>query len=201
MRTTCEGEYVTPSGQNITIGDSPPPPNGTHKVVDSCSSHSALNPLGLIRILFEIGIFFTGLALLVAIWTTVRFSRKKALLNCIVSVAALSFLGLATILTHGLSVAASKLLNLLGSGIGLKTEYGGKFIALAWATVILMLVNIGLWVVLGFWGENLSKLSRKKKNDTLPNSEKGHYLARRSSSTVRHEQDVASYSHEYPARI
>lgn len=161
MRTTCEGEYITPSGQNITIGESPLPPNGTHKHVDSCSSHSALNPLGLIRVLFEIGIFFTGVALLVAIWGTVRYSRKKALLNIVVSLPAITFLGLATILTHGLSVAVSKLLNLLGSGIGLKTEYGGKFIALAWATVILLLVNIGLWIILVFFAKNLPGLVRK----------------------------------------
>lgn len=124
-------------------------------VVDSCSSHSSLNPLGLIEILFEIGIFFTGLAFLVAIWTAIRYSRKKAALNCVISVAALAFLGLATILTHGLAVAVSKLLNLLGSGIGLRTTYGGKFIALAWATVILLIVNIGLWTIIVLFLGNL----------------------------------------------
>lgn len=163
MRTTCEGQYVTPSGQNITIGESAIPPNGTHKSVDSCSSHSALNPLGLIEILFEIGIFFTGLSLLVAIWTAIHYTRKKALLNTIISLAALAFLGLGTILTHGVAVAISKLLNLLGSEIGLRTQYGGKFLALAWATVILIIVDIGLWVLIGLFGDNVPGPARQRK--------------------------------------
>lgn len=164
--------------------------------MDSCSSHSALNPLGLIRILFEIGIFFTGLTLLVAIWATTRYSWKKACLNIICSIAALVFLGLGTVLTHGLSIAASKLLNLLGSGIGLKTEYGGKFIALAWATVILLLVNIGLWVLLGFFGDKLPGAQRRGKTTAEHEMEK---MGRSSSST--REMDVPSYREEYAARI
>lgn len=156
--------------------------------MDSCSSHSALNPLGLIRVIFYIGIFFTTLALVISIWATARYTTRKAWLAIIISLAALAFLGLATILTHGLAVAISKILNLLGSGIGLKTTYGGKWIALAWATVVLLLVNIGLWVLICLFGDNWPgpAKSMKIRGKQIDNEKSDHYGSQRSSESLRH---------------
>ena len=46
-------------------------------------------------------------------------------------------------------------LNFLGDGIGIQANKGGKFIALTWATTILVLVDLGLWVLLFLVGEHL----------------------------------------------
>jgi hypothetical protein len=191
LRSTCEGEYVTPDGKNITVGDSAFPPNGTSMDTDSCSKHSSLNPLGLIRILFYIGIFFAGLSLLLGIWGMICFSRKLAILNAVGSLPALGFLGLATVATHGLAVAVSKLLNLLTRDVGLETEFGGKWIAMAWAMTILVLVNIGLWTVLALFGERFSKngKSGRKSGKALPEHEMKTVHSRNSPSSEERRYD------------
>ncbi|EGP90143.1 unnamed protein product [Zymoseptoria tritici ST99CH_1A5] len=171
LRSTCSGEYVTPDGKNITIGESAFPPNGTKMDVNRCSQHSSLNPLGLVRVLFYIGIIFAGLSVLLGIWATFCFSRKLAILNAIVALPALGFLGLATVATHGFAVAVSKILNLLTGKLGLETDYGGKWIAMAWAMTILILVDIGLWTILALFGDHLHTPRRNKTAKGLPEHE------------------------------
>ncbi|KAI5358351.1 hypothetical protein Slin15195_G108040 [Septoria linicola] len=163
MLTTCSGDYKTPNGVNITVGGSPLPPNGTHKIVETCSKHSSLNPLSLIRVLFETGIFFTGLCLLTSLWATICFSRKISIINIVVSLPALGFLSLASAATHGIATAAPAVLNFLGEEVGLKAHAGQSFITLVWATTILVLVNACLWTILCFTAEHLPDLSTLRR--------------------------------------
>ncbi|KXT16544.1 hypothetical protein AC579_6279 [Pseudocercospora musae] len=155
LRTTCLGEYVMPNGTNVTIGVSAPPPNGTEKHIVACDQHSNLNPLIFIRMLYYISIICLGLALLLSIWSVISFSRKKVIANVIFILPALGFLALASVSSHGIAIGAAAVLNFLGDGIGIQANKGGKFIALTWATTILVLVNLGLWVLLFLVGEHL----------------------------------------------
>lgn len=172
LRTTCSGAYKTPRGMNITVGESAYPPNGTQKVVEKCSKHSALNPLTLVRVLFEIGIFFTGLCLLASLWATAFFTRNKAIINVVLALPALGFLALAAAATNGIATAAPAVLNFLGSELGVEATAGKSFITLVWATTILILIHAGLWIILAFTGEHLpelSKLRRQQRNvESLP---------------------------------
>lgn len=74
----------------------------------------------------------------------------------------------------------------------MRTEYGGRFIALAWATVILMIVNVGLLVVLVLFEKHLPG---KGKRDAAGSSLPEHYEMKRSletnASSMRHEQGRA----------
>jgi hypothetical protein len=156
MLATCEGGYVTGDGKtNISIGASPAPTNGTRKVVDACHKHSSLNPLVVIRVLFEAAIFFTGLSFLLAIWATLRFTRGFAVLNVIASLPALALLVVASAATHVLAIGASAILNFFGQVVGVRVESGGKFMGLAWGATILMLANLCLWLVLVFAADKL----------------------------------------------
>ncbi|KAF2209985.1 hypothetical protein CERZMDRAFT_46172 [Cercospora zeae-maydis SCOH1-5] len=153
--TTCSGEYVTPQGVNITIGSSPLPPNGTHKIIEECKDHSSLNPLSLVRVLFAFGIFFAGLCLLTSVWATFSFSRTKAILNAVLCIPALGFFALGSAATHGIATASVALINVLGDDVGLKANVGKKLLALVWATTILVLVCACLWTILCFTGDHL----------------------------------------------
>ncbi|KAF7197277.1 hypothetical protein HII31_01388 [Pseudocercospora fuligena] len=143
LRTTCSGEYVMPNGTNVTIGVSAPPPNGTEKHIISCDQHSNLNPLIFIRVCYYVGIICLGLALLLSIWSVISFSRKKVIANVILILPALGFLALASVSSHGIAIGAAAVLNFLGDGIGIQANKGGKFIALTWATTILVLPLLG----------------------------------------------------------
>ncbi|EME78765.1 uncharacterized protein MYCFIDRAFT_43509 [Pseudocercospora fijiensis CIRAD86] len=180
LRTTCSGEFVMPNGTNVTIGVSAPPPNGTEKVITSCDQHSDLNPLIFIRVLYYIAIICLGLALLLSIWSVISFSRKKVIANVIFCLPALGFLALASVSSHGIAIGSAAVLNFLGDGIGIRANKGGKFIALTWATTILVLVDLGLWVLLFLVGERLPgvkdrgvrekemEMEREKESHELP---------------------------------
>jgi hypothetical protein len=157
LRTTCVGEYITPTGDNITIGISPAPPNGTHGEIQKCKEHSSLNPLILIRVFYYLGAIFTGVALLTTILGLVRFSRKVAILNIMTTAVALCFLVLGSALSHGFAIAAAGLIDFISNGIGVDAKAGRKFIALTWATTILVAISCGLWVVLALLGKRLPR--------------------------------------------
>lgn len=190
LMTTCSGEYVWPNGTNLTVGMSAYSTNNTHQRIDDCDDNSFINPVSLVRVLYEIGIFFTGISLLTAILGLVRFSRKVAILNIFVGAPALCFIGIASAATHGISAAAAGLANFVGKGIGIAGYAGGKFMALTWATTILLLVNIALWAILFLVGER-NFLARKGKNSDEgrdANSINGHEM------TVRHPH-IENFSH------
>lgn len=175
LRTTCAGEYLMPNGTNVTIGLSGPPPNGTTKHIDSCSQHSNLNPLIFIRILYYLSIVCLALALPLSIWSVISFSRQKALANLLFCLPALGFLTLASVSSHGIAISAAAVLNFLGDGLGIKATRGEKFIALTWATTVLVLVDLGVWTLLFLAGEHLPLLSggrRRRRSRSREVSEK-----------------------------
>lgn len=157
MMTTCEGEYVYPNGTNYTISlTAPEPKNGTlDGKVFTCENHSMLNPLTLVKVLYWIGIVFTGLALAIGIWGAARYSRKLAILNVLATLPGVMFIALASAATHAFAAGAAGLVNFVGNGIGISGQSGGKFVALTWATTVLLLVNMCLWSLLAVLGERV----------------------------------------------
>lgn len=168
LRSVCSGEYVTSKGENVTIGVSPSPAaNGTRvkMVTGKCEKHSSLNPLVLVRILYYLGIFFTGLALLLSIFATFFFSRKLVLLILLCLLPALCFMFLASATTHGIAVGITGLTNFLGKPIGVEAYKGGKLIASTWAVTILLAVGMVLWIILAFVGEHLPMPKKRASSE------------------------------------
>lgn len=148
ISTTCQGTYAFKNGTDIVVGNSSLPTKGTHEKVASCSSHSAIDPMSLVKILYWIGIIFTAAAFLLGIAGIVLTSRKIALYNVIGSVPAFCFMLLASAVTHGISVGAAHLVNFVGEDVGIQGSAGQKFLTLSWTTTCLILVNMGIWSLL-----------------------------------------------------
>ncbi|KAK5719724.1 hypothetical protein LTR17_015175 [Elasticomyces elasticus] len=153
ISATCEGSYQFKNGTNVTIGaDIGATTKGIHPHVDSCSSHSAIDPMQLIRIVYWIGLVLTAIALVLGIAGTVRPTKKMALLNVFGTVPALIFIFLASAVTHGIAVGAEHLVNFLGSHIGVEGKSGAKFLQLTWATTVLLIINMAFWGLFFFLG-------------------------------------------------
>ncbi|KAK5704817.1 hypothetical protein LTR97_001926 [Elasticomyces elasticus] len=150
ISATCEGTYQFKNGTNMTVGDSGLPTKSTHMVVDKCSSHSVIDPMQLIRIVYWIGVVLTAIALVLGIVGIVRMSRKMALLNVFGTIPAFMFILLTSSVTHGIAVGAEHLVNFLGSHIGVEGKSGAKFLQLSWATSILLIINMAFWGLLFF---------------------------------------------------
>ncbi|KAK3629461.1 hypothetical protein LTR56_018000 [Elasticomyces elasticus] len=150
ISATCEGTYQFKNGTNMTVGDSGLPTKGTHMVVDRCSSHSVIDPMQLIRIVYWIGIVLTAISFILAVGGLVRPTRKMALLNIFGTIPAFIVILLASSVTHGIAVGAEHLVNFLGSHIGVEGKSGAKFLQLTWATVILLLIDMIFWGLLFF---------------------------------------------------
>ena len=157
ISSSCTGTYVFQNGTNVTVGTGGLPTvkgaNSVHRHVDDCSTRSALDPMSLIRVLYWIGTVSTGGALLAGIAGLILLpshARKCSLINILATLPAFVFLGLASAVTHGLALGASKLINFVGSDIGVAGYMGGKFIAMTWATTTLLLANLTCWVLIFF---------------------------------------------------
>ncbi|KAK5711300.1 hypothetical protein LTR15_012590 [Elasticomyces elasticus] len=151
ISATCEGTYQFKNGTNVTIGaDIGPTTKGIHAHVDSCSSHSAIDPMQLIRIVYWLGVVCTAIALTFAFVGQVRPTRKMALLNIFGTLPALISIFLASAVTHGIAVGAEHLVNFLSSHIGVEGKSGAKFLQLTWATTILLIINMAFWGLLFF---------------------------------------------------
>ncbi|KAK4544252.1 hypothetical protein LTR36_004462 [Oleoguttula mirabilis] len=148
ISTTCQGVYKFKNGTDITPGNSSLPGKGTHEHVDSCSAHSALDPMSLVRILYWIAIVFTGAAFLLGIAGIVLTSRKVALWNIIGTAPAFCLFLLASAVTHGIALGAAKLINFVGGDVGIAGYAGHKFLTLTWSVTALLLVNMLLWTLL-----------------------------------------------------
>lgn len=188
MTTSCEGQYAYPNGTNVTLGAIMDVPSNTtemHQIADLCTKQSALDPVGIVRILYEISIVLCGISLLLGVWGTVRFSRKTALLNALGSLPALLLLALASAAVNGVASGAATLINFLGDEVGVTGYAGHKFIALSWSTAFLTLVNASLWLVLAFVGKKLHLPTRHTGTEKL-HSLAGHEMqARRNSEEPR----------------
>ncbi|KAK5164676.1 uncharacterized protein LTR77_009882 [Saxophila tyrrhenica] len=154
VMASCRGTYVFQNGTNMTMGDFGPPtptgPDSVHSHVDACEEHSAVDPLSLIRIVYWIGIVHVIAALVLAIWAAISPSRKVAFANAVLILFAFIALGLASIVAHGLALAATKVVNFLGNDLGLAAYLGHNFLALTWTATALMALNLLLLAFMYF---------------------------------------------------
>ncbi|KAK5117555.1 hypothetical protein LTR62_004977 [Meristemomyces frigidus] len=148
ISSSCSGTYHFKNGTNITVGDSGVPGKGVHEHVDSCSAHSVIDPLQLIRVLYWAGIVLTAIALVLGFVGIARPTRKYALLNIFGTLPALVIICLASAVTHGVAVGAEHLINFIGKSVGVAGASGGRFLHLTWATTILLSVNVLLWILI-----------------------------------------------------
>ncbi|KAI7489251.1 hypothetical protein KC351_g1475 [Hortaea werneckii] len=149
ISSTCKGTYKYKDGKDETVSPGKPAKDDEDKQiyahVDSCEKHSALDPMGLIRVLYWAGIALTIVSVLLG-WAGVFMkSRKMAIFNCLATLPAFLFLVLASAVTHGIGMGAAKFINFIGGEIGVRGYKGGKFIALTWACTALLLANGLLW--------------------------------------------------------
>jgi len=153
IMATCDGEYIyNKNGSNITVGaDVAPPTNGsTHKLVDSCPSHSILDPMSLLKIFYWVGIALTALALILGVVAAVTSGPVLAMVTMIVTIFAFCFVGLASAATHGIAVGAAKLVNYIGEEMGIAGYSGSRFLALTWAATWLLVINMVIWCCIVF---------------------------------------------------
>lgn len=168
VMTTCEGEYQLPNGNNITVGNGTLPLPGTHKVVDSCSAHSAVDPLSFLNVFYWIGIVFTGIAMVMGFAGLWFATWKMALFNILATVPAFCIMGLSSALAHGVAVGVPKLIDFVGNGIGIDGVQGQKFLTLTWATVILLFVNAMLWCVVMWVARKEHKRAEIYEKNAIP---------------------------------
>lgn len=153
IMATCDGEYVyNKNGSNITVGtDVAPPTNAsTHKLVDSCPSHSVLDPMSLLKVFYWVGIALTALALILGVVAAVTTGPVLGMFTMIVTIFAFCFVGLASAATHGIAVGAAKLVNYIGGEMGIAGYSGSRFLALTWAATWLLVVNMVIWCCIVF---------------------------------------------------
>lgn len=180
VMSSCKGTYQFQDGTNITVGESrPPTPSGTystHKHIDSCESHSAVDPMSLIRIVYWMAIIHICAAFLTAVWVVIRGCSKKLLLaNLGLTLFAFIAMALASVVVHGLAVAATKVINFLGSDLGLAAYLGHKYLAMTWATVGLLALNMVVWLMI-------------------------YYIEKRKISATEPDVVKEAYEREYPMR-
>ncbi|KAK1081009.1 hypothetical protein LTR33_005054 [Friedmanniomyces endolithicus] len=145
ISATCEGTYQFKNDTNVTVGDSGLPTQGTHSHVDSCSAHSVIDPMQLVRIIYWIGVVLTAVAFILGLVGLVRPTRKLALLNVVGTLPGFLFMFLASAVTHGVAVGADHLVNFIGQDLGISGEKGVKFLQLTWSTTVLLLINMACW--------------------------------------------------------
>jgi hypothetical protein len=169
----CHGTYVMKNGTDIVPGNVNQM-NATNlkSQVDGCSKLSALDPLSAIRVMYWIGLVFTILALILGF--TGIFITRVARFGFHAAIAAFVIILLVSASIQALSSGAAKLINFAASHIGVEAEVGGQFLALTWATVVLLGINAALWGALYYFEERLGRLTggfgggrRKKKFPTI----------------------------------
>ena len=159
LMTTCSGDYVTNDGKNVAAAELSE--NGTDKRVRTCKEHDAINPTSLILVVYWIGTVFTAAAFLSTVTAAFVKNCKLALINISIAVSASAFMGLASAVTHGIAVGAAKLVNFVGSDIGIAGYVGRRFLALTWTTTLLLLIQAGLCIALFFVrGRNAKQAER-----------------------------------------
>ncbi|KAF2035953.1 hypothetical protein EK21DRAFT_53448 [Setomelanomma holmii] len=108
----------------------------------------ALNALmAAMFVLYIIAICLIFVALLAAIAAILLSGRLSACINFLIASLAFLAIGLASALVTAVVVKAASLINQYKNDVGLEAKYGGKFLALTWATTGLMLVVLVAWVV------------------------------------------------------
>lgn len=159
ISSSCTGTYQYLDNKNYTAGDSGPKLDELRPHVDSCESHSAVNPFQLVRIIYWIAVVLTAVAFALGFVGIVRPTKKMAILNVFGTLPALIFMGLASAVTHGIAVGAAHLITFVGEKIAITGTSGQKFIHLTWATTVMLLVNLVLWALIFFLIGRLEKKS------------------------------------------
>ncbi|KAI7512503.1 hypothetical protein KC347_g2369 [Hortaea werneckii] len=193
ISSTCKGTYKYKDGKNETVSVGKPAKDDEDKKIyahiDSCEKHSALDPMGLIRVLYWAGIALTVVSVLLG-WAGVFMkSRKMAIFNCLATLPAFLFLVLASAVTHGIGMGAAKFINFIGGEIGVRGYKGGKFIALTWACTALLLANGLLW---GFLVVLRGRAEKSAHNVPEYGSSSGFGLGSRSFRSKRDRPDRTS---------
>ncbi|KAI7285060.1 hypothetical protein KC343_g3582 [Hortaea werneckii] len=195
ISSTCKGTYKYKDGKNETVSVGKPAKDDddddkkVYAHIDSCEKHSALDPMGLIRVLYWAGIALTVVSVLLG-WTAVFMkSRKMAIFNCLATLPAFLFLVLASAITHGIGMGAAKFINFIGGEIGVRGYKGGKFIALTWACTALLLANGLLW---GFLVVLRGRAEKSAHNVPEYGSSSGIGLGSRSFRSKRDRPDRTS---------
>ena len=194
ISSTCKGTYKYEDGKNETVrvgklGKDDDDDKEVSAHVDSCEKHSALDPMGLIRVLYWAGIALTVVSVLLGWAGVVMKSRKMAIFNCLATLPAFLFLVLASAVTHGIGMGAAKFINFIGGEIGVRGYKGGKFIALTWACTALLLANGLLW---GFLVVLRGRAEKSAHNVPEYGSSSGIGLGSRSLRSKRDRPDRTS---------
>jgi hypothetical protein len=159
ISSSCIGTYEYKDGTNYTSSDNSSRIDELRPRIDSCESHSAVNPFQVVRIIYWIGVVMTAGALILGIFGLVRPTKKVAMINVFGSFPALFFMGLASALTHGMATGAAHLITFVGEKVGITGVAGSKFITLTWATTIMLLVNMSFWALAFFLIGRMAKKS------------------------------------------
>lgn len=149
ISASCVGTYAYKDGKNYTAGDSKNLDELKSRV-DSCEGHSAVNPFQLVRIIYWIAFVLTAVTLVLGLVGIVKPTKKVAMINIFGTLPALTLMGLASAVTHGIAVGAAHLITFVGEKVGITGISGHKFIQLTWATTIILLVNLCLWAIIFF---------------------------------------------------
>ena len=150
ISSSCIGTYEYKDGKNYTSSDPVARIDELRPRIDSCESHSAVNPFQIVRIIYWIGVVMTAVALIMGIFGIVRPTKKVAMINVFGTVPALIFMGLASAVTHGMAAGAAHLITFVGEKVGVTGVSGSKFITLTWAVTIMLLVNMSFWALAFF---------------------------------------------------
>ena len=103
--------------------------------------------MGAMFVLYCIAIALIFVALFSAVVAILLSGRLSACVNFLLSTLAFLAIGLASALVTAVVVKASHIINDKGNDIGLKADWGGKFLAITWAATALMLVVVLTWVM------------------------------------------------------
>jgi hypothetical protein len=159
ISSSCIGTYEYKDGKNYTSSDNSSRIDELRPRIDSCESHSAVNPFQIVKIIYWIGVVMTAIALILGIFGLVRPTQKVAMINVVGTLPALFFMGLAYALTHGMATGAAHLITFVGEKVGITGVAGSKFITLTWTTTIMLLANVSFWGLAFFLIGHVAKKS------------------------------------------
>ena len=97
-------------------------------------------------VLYCIGIAFTGLALLGAIWGFIANGRLSAFVNSMLDFLAFFTLGVASAISTAVIVKAVDEINKHGADIGIAAYKGKTFLGMTWAATAVMLLASIVWI-------------------------------------------------------
>jgi hypothetical protein len=98
-------------------------------------------------VLYVISICLIFVAMVAAIFAVLASGRLSACVNFLIATLAFLAIAIASALVTAVMVKATDIINQYGKDIGLKANWGSKFLGLTWAATALMLVALLAWIV------------------------------------------------------